>query len=171
MDEKIVIYLVIGALYYGYKFFTRKSEQPKSKPSSPPFHPVDEGRELERRMRRASSQSDTPVVLQELLAEMQRQEANKTRTVLEQNVPVYENLESRKIQRVNYETDRIAIEEVNPYLQYRTMTQEEADAPSEEGRFAEYMVKRKENPLRKVFKDKNKVREAFVLSQVFERKW
>jgi hypothetical protein len=139
-DYKIVIYVVLGILYYGYKFLAKKSEREEMPAPTPKVPHKTLPREV-------------PVP--------QTEKGEK-----EMPRPFYETLET-----TNYETgsENVMVENVNPYQNYRLSNANEVvdDAP----RFAEFaLAPKSEHPIKKLFKNKQKLRESFVLSEVLKRK-
>ncbi|HAR19687.1 MAG TPA: hypothetical protein DCR46_03445 [Cytophagales bacterium] len=140
-DYKIIIYIVLGILYYGYKFFAKKSENEERTSFAPKLPRKVVPREVSIPPKSDMEEKDTPR-------------------------PFYETLET-----TNYETerDKVLVENVNPYQDYRLSNANEVE--NTVPRFAEFALAPKtEHPIKKLFKNKQKLRESFVLSQVLNKK-
>jgi len=163
-DYKLVIYIVLGALYYGYKFLAKNKEAKDNEPKNPtptsPSNKNDGGW--------SSTPPKRPSTIQELLEEVKKEKEAYEKPV---HRPFYETQETLNYETIDYETtpEKAKVESINPYQEYRTLNVENfADTAP---RFAEYATKPKpKHPILNVFKAKDKVKEAFIMSEIFARK-
>ena len=161
--EKILIYIVLGAIYYGFKFLKKRGEKaeaqrqvkPKQTPYFETFKP-DPG---------SPGNNPSKNVIVDLLEEIKKKE----------KLERYEERpysESRSLEGSGYETgsEKIVIENVNPYTAFRSVSAEDTEAETG-GRFSAFETQlKKEHPIKKVFTSKLKMREAIIVSEILKRK-
>ena len=171
--EKIIIYVLIGLVYYGYKYFFKNFGVPKetTKPQAdPPKAPFPNTIPPKKSWSVPPKEQEQKQTIFDLLEEIKKQEEAKKKSLEIPSTTSYETWET-----TNYETERekVAIENVNPYAQYHSVEVENAPAEKsfKESIYEEYMPKRATHPFLKAFKNKNKVREAFILGEILERKF
>lgn len=161
--EKILIYVVLGLIYYGFKFLKKKGESQseiKPKPSQGPFF------EKFKPDPNLPQPNVKPSSMLELLEEVRNQEK-------QQKFKLPASLETSSLEGKGYEEsqpERLEVENVNPYVAFRTVSAEDTESQSS-SRFSEFEpVVRKSHPIRKIFNQKHKLREAFIVSEILKRK-
>ncbi|MBC7391530.1 MAG: hypothetical protein H7329_20195 [Opitutaceae bacterium] len=162
--EKILIYVVLALIYYGFKFLKKKNEanadiNPKTQKQAPYFEKFKPDPNL-------PQPNYKPGSIQELLEEVKTQEK-------EQNFKKQKYSESNSLEGKGYEEEkpeRLVIESVNPYTAFRTVSTEDTERQMNT-RFSEFEpVIRKPHPIRNIFNQKHKLREAFVVSEILKNK-
>ncbi len=156
-DYKIIIYIVLGGLYYGYKFLSKKKEE---QPAPVPVH--------KRSQQSRSQETNRPTSVQDLLQEVKNQQEKNQKPV---SRPFYETLERTNYETIEYDTnpEKAVVENVNPYTYYKTLNADTMEDGS--SRFAEFVTgAKKQHPILNSLKDKKKVREAFIMSEIFSKK-
>jgi len=162
-DHKNIIYIVLALLYYGYKFLSKKKEEPKKEtavPKQKPFSSTEKDRGF--------TPSKKPSSIKELLEEVKKEKEAYEKPV---HRPFYETQETLDYETIDYETnpEKANVENTNPYQEYRTLKAE--NFTDQAPRFAEYATKPAEkHPILANFKTKSTVKEAFIMSEIFNRK-
>jgi len=155
-DYKIILYIVLGGLYYGYKFLSKKKEEPAPTPVK------------KRSQQSRSQETHRPTSVQDLLQEVKRQQEKNQKPV---SRPFYETLEQTNYETIDYDTnpEKAVVENVNPYTSYKTLNANTMEDGS--SRFAEFVTgEKKQHPILNSLKSKSKVREAFIMSEIFSKK-
>lgn len=162
-DHKNIIYIVLALLYYGYKFLSKKKEEPEkevSQQKKKPSTSAEKGRSF--------PPTKKPSSIKELLDEVKKEKEAYEKPVYR---PFYETQETLDYETIDYETnpEKAKVENTNPYQEYRTLKVE--NFADQAPRFAEYATKPAEkHPILIQFKNKDKVKEAFIMSEIFNRK-
>lgn len=162
--EKILIYVVLAVIYYGFKFLKKKNESSAEINPRPQWQkPYSEKFKPDPNFPQPNSKSSS---ILELLEEVRNQEK-------EQNFKKPTYSETSSLEGKGYEADepeRLEIESVNPYTAFRTVGAEDTETQIND-RFSEFkIVKRKPHPIRKIFNQKHKLREAFIVSEILKKK-
>lgn len=161
-DYKNYFYIALAILYYGYKFVSKKKEEPEKelKPRPQKTNTSGNGKQ--------SAPTKKPVTIKELLDEVKKGKEAYEKPV---HRPFYETLETVNYETIDYETnpEKAKVESINPYQEYHTLNVENTVVQS--SRFAEFATKPAEpHPILAKFKSKDKVKEAFIMSEIFNKK-
>lgn len=163
-DYKIIIYIILGALYYGFKFVSKNKEEKASQPNKPVANPPANKEDADWN----NAPTRRPTTIQELLEEVKKGQETHEKPVYR---PFYETQEKLDYETIDYEAtpEKVIVENINPYQEYRTLQVENfADSAP---RFAEYATKPKpKHPILDAFKNKDKLKEAFIMSEVMTKK-
>lgn len=162
-DHKNIIYIVLALLYYGYKFLSKKKEEPQAETKPKPQKPVP-ATEKDRNF----APSKKPSSIKELLDEVKKAKETYEKPVYK---PFYETQETLDYETEDYETnpEKAKVESINPYQEYRTLNVE--STVDQSSRFAEFATKPAEpHPILAKFKSNDKVKEAFIMSEIITRK-
>ena len=163
--EKILIYIVLAVIYYGFKFLKKKGEKPQEQRQVQPKREIFS--ETFRPDPNLPGSGSSKTTITDILEEMKKREKGKYE---EYNEKAYS--ETRSLEQSSYEneSERIVIENVNPYTAFRTVTAEDTEAETD-GRFAAFATHvKKEHPVRKLFTNKLKIREAIIASEILKRR-
>lgn len=158
-NYKNYIYIALALLYYGYKFLSKKKEEPKKEAAQPrqkPYSSPEKGKGF--------APTKKPSSIKEVKKEKEAYEKPVYR-------PFYETQEKLDYETVDYKTnpEKAKIESINPYQEYRTLNIE--STVNQSSRFAEFATKPAEpHPILTKFKSKDKVKEAFIMSEIFKKK-
>lgn len=161
--NKNIIYIALALLYYGYKFLSKKKEDAQKQANQPkqkPFSSTEKGRSF--------TSTKKPNSIKELLDEVKKEKEAYEKPV---HKPFYETQETLDYETIDYETnpEKAEVENTNPYQEYRTQKVENFTEQSP--RFAEFATKPAEkHPILANFKSKDKVKEAFIISEIFNRR-
>jgi hypothetical protein len=160
--QKNYIYIALALLYYGYKFMSKKKEEPEkvSKPRPQKTTSSRDGKQF--------APTKKPSSIKELLGEVKKEKEAYEKPV---HRPFYETLETVNYETVDYETnpEKAKVESINPYQEYRTLNVE--STVDQSSRFAEFATKpAAPHPILAKFKSKDKVKEAFIMSEIFSKK-
>jgi hypothetical protein len=168
--EKILLYAVLALAYYGYKRFFKNFGVPKEAPIPttqkkkqvpPNIDPSQRGWSL-------PSEANTPAqptsTITDLLEEVKRkQQAYET-----SSPTLYTSIET-----VDYDLDpaKATVENVDPY-QYKSIDAEEKqkNIVLKEFIFTDRATHKKAHPILNVFKNKMKIREAFVIGELLKNR-
>ena len=161
--QKNYIYIALALLYYGYKFLSKKKEEPEQQIDIPKQKPFSKN---EKELNRPTPKKYSPI--KDLLEEVKKEKETYEKPV---HRPFYETQETVNYETIDYETnpEKAKVESINPYQEYRTVKVENFTDTAP--RFAEYATKPKpKHAILEVFKNKSKVREAFIMSEIFNKK-
>jgi hypothetical protein len=158
-DHKNIIYIVLALLYYGYKFLSKKKEAPQAEASEPKQKPFSSSENNKRQK---------PSSIKELLDEVKKKKETYEKPI---HRPFYETQEKLDYETVDYETnpEKVKIESINPYQEYSTLNVE--STVDQSSRFAEFATKPADpHPILTKFKSKDKIKEAFIMNEIFKKK-
>ena len=163
--EKILIYVVLAVIYYGFQFLKKRNDKnAEAKPPVPKQAPYFEKFKPDPNLPQYAPSKSNPIF--DLLEEVKKKE--KEQNYKESSYSETSSLEGKGYEAVG--SERIAIEDVNPYTAFRTVTAEDAEKQIN-SRFAEFEpVIRKPHPIRKIFNEKLRLREAFIVSEILKKK-
>jgi Na+-transporting methylmalonyl-CoA/oxaloacetate decarboxylase gamma subunit len=151
-DHKNIIYIVLALLYYGYKFLSKKKEEPEKEPRPKP----------------QKTNHSAPAKKLSTVKELKKDKEAYEKPV---HRPFYETQETLNYETVDYDTnpEKAKVENINPYQEYRTLKAE--NFTDQAPRFAEFATKPPEkHPILAKFKNKDNVKEAFIMSEIFHKK-
>jgi hypothetical protein len=167
--ERILIYGGIGIAYYLYKQFFKNFGTSTTKKESVPtsFEPQAPTQDRTTWNVPPPPQAEKQPSIFDLLEDLKKQEAQQKAKTETPKTIFYTNLEE-----TNYEAqpNKAPLETVNPY-QYKASESAPEKIPASSFAFAEYVPKRSPHPILKLFKDKSKVKEAFILSEILTKRY
>lgn len=164
-SEKIIIYVVLGIIYYGYRYFFKSSNDSKKAPKG-----------VETRIpnsRSFSEKGEETVVYKEpqveksifdLLEEIKKQEKGRSQPDFRTAVET-----SRSLEGIDYELEpqKIVIEDTNPYQYTTTKIEEKAKKDDSE----QSTLLKKPHPLLATMKNTGKVKEAFIIGEILTKRY
>lgn len=156
MEMKTIIYLVLGILYYAYKFNKnrkKKQDEQAQKPSEETFESYNEPKP----QAVSEPQYEEPKGFQEMLEELVSEKPVERKEIIIEKEPVthFDNTDWDKFQKSKADKKKVDIEE------------------KEFKRFAEFGIEEEEenDMLTDLLSDKDAVKRAFVASEIFNRKY
>jgi len=170
-SEKIIIYVVIGIVYYGYRYFVKNFGTSKNAPkhveppvSNPSTFP-ERGREITKRVEPPQLEKSIFDLLEEI---KKRENTSQPQTSYERLPEPAKSLEDTDYE---LESKKLVIEDVNPY-KYAAM-EGTAYSPNRDKAYSseESAVRKKPHPILTTLKDPQKVKEAFILGEILTKRF